>query len=59
MAKQVFIVELHGIEDSTCLSLSQALQYIGTRILGKRTGCLLVTVQQALEAGYKIRPCTL
>jgi hypothetical protein len=57
MQKQVFIIEHDGVAECYRNSLTEALRYIGTRINGRAFGCMLVTVYEATEQGYRIRQC--
>lgn len=55
--KPIWVVEKGGIMEYSHTSFTYCLRHIGTAISGKQFGCLLVTVKQAMDAGYSLRQC--
>ncbi len=51
---RMYSVKQEGVAEYDATTLTECLAYIGRKIIGNRLGCMMVTVKQAIEAGYSI-----
>lgn len=51
----IYIVERYSLPEYDSTSLTDCLRYIGRQMLGKTFGCLMVTIKEAMDAGFSIR----